>query len=158
MLAVLTKNYLIGAAYFSALVLYLLIHSFDAFFGSEGARNGLVGFLYLEILDASFSFDGVIGAFALSDNIFIIMIGLGVGAMFVRSLTLYLVEKETLQEYIYLEHGAHYAIGTLALIMFLKIFIEVSEIITGLIGVGFITLSFACSTIAKSRKSQQHNP
>ncbi len=156
-LLLLTKNYLIGAAYFSALVLYLLIHSFDAFFGTENVRNGLVGFLYLEILDASFSFDGVIGAFALSDNIFIIMIGLGVGAMFVRSLTLYLVEKETLQEYIYLEHGAHYAIGTLALIMFLKIFIEVSEIITGLIGIGFITLAFICSTIVKSRKSQQQN-
>ena len=56
-------------------------------------RNGIMGFLYLEMLDASFSFDGVIGAFAMSENIFIIMLGLGSGAMFVRSMTIYLVKK-----------------------------------------------------------------
>lgn len=69
------------------------------------------------MLDASFSFDGVIGAFAITKDVVIIMIGLGIGAMFVRSLTVYLVDKGTLDEYIYLEHGAHYAIGILALIM-----------------------------------------
>lgn len=146
-----TESAIIGTAYFCALALYLLIHSVDKFLGSDGVRNGLMGFLYLEILDASFSFDGVIGAFALSDNIFIIMIGLGVGAMFVRSLTLFFVEKQTLQKFIFLEHGAHYAIGALAIIMLLKIFMEVSEIITGCIGVGFIFISFVCSKIyAKS--------
>src|SRR5574343_1605441 len=80
---------------------------------------GVVLFLYLELIDASFSFDGVIGAFALSRDIILIAIGLGVGAMFVRSLTIYLVDKKTLKEFIYLEHGAHWAIGTLALIMFI---------------------------------------
>ncbi len=142
-----TENILIGMAYFCAIVLYLIIHSIDKIFGTHGVRNGFMGFLYLEVLDASFSFDGVIGAFALSENIFIIMIGLGVGAMFVRSLTLYLVEYKTLQKLIYLEHGAHYAIGALAIIMLLKIFMEVSEIITGLIGVGFIAIAFICSKI-----------
>ena len=65
--------------------------------------------------------------------------------MFVRSLTIMLVEKKTLQEYIYLEHGAHYAIGALALIMFISSFHEVSEIITGLIGLVFILGAFISS-------------
>ena len=104
-------------------------------------RGSIGGFLYLEVLDASFSFDGVIGAFAITKDIVIIMIGLGIGAMFVRSLTIYLVEKGTLDEYVYLEHGAHYAIGILALIMLLSMKFHIPEIFTGLIGVGFIVLS-----------------
>ena len=133
-----TKSYLVATAFFSGLLLHALINAVDEFLGSEGVRSGVMGFIYLEVLDASFSFDGVIGAFALSSNIFIIMIGLGIGAMFVRSLTLYLVEKKTLQTFPYLEHGAHYAIGALALIMFLKIFIDVSEVVTGTLGIAFI--------------------
>lgn len=69
---------------------------------------GIGGFLYLEVLDASFSFDGVIGAFAITSDVVVIMLGLAIGAMFVRSMTIYLVEKGTLEAYIYLEHGAHY--------------------------------------------------
>jgi hypothetical protein len=98
--------------------------------------------MYLEVLDASFSFDGVIGAFALTSNIFVIMIGLGVGAMFVRSMTLYFVEHKTLSQYRYLEHGAHYAIGILAFIMLLKITTHVSEMVTGTIGIGLIAIAF----------------
>jgi hypothetical protein len=100
-----------------------------------------MGFLYLEILDASFSFDGVIGAFALSSDIFIIMIGLGIGAMFVRSLTLYMIEKKTLAEYRYLEHGAHYAILALAIVMFMKMFFHVNELVVGTVGVTFIAIA-----------------
>ncbi len=102
------------------------------------AKGGFVMFMYLEVLDASFSFDGVIGAFAITTDLFIIAIGLGVGAMFVRSLTILLVEKETLAEYKFLEHGAFYAIIALAVIMFLKTFMHIPEVITGLIGAGFI--------------------
>jgi len=76
----------------------------------EIVRSGLGGFLYLEVLDASFSFDGVIGAFALSNNMVIIAIGLSVGAMFVRSMTIHLVRAGTLAQYRYLEHGAFWAI------------------------------------------------
>ena len=109
---------------------------------SEIVKKGSIGgFLYLEVLDASFSFDGVIGAFAVTKDVIVIMLGLGIGAMFVRSLTIYLVEKGTLDEYIYLEHGAHYAIGILALIMLLSMKFHIPEILTGLIGVGFILLS-----------------
>ena len=112
--------------------------------GSVGAivRRGSIGaFLYLEVLDASFSFDGVIGAFAISSDVVIIMLGLTIGAMFVRSLTIYLVRKGTLDEFIFLEHGAHYAIGILALIMLVSMKYHVSEIFTGLIGVAFIGAS-----------------
>jgi hypothetical protein len=106
------------------------------------ARAGLASFLYLEVLDASFSFDGVIGALALTNNIFIIAIGLGIGAMFVRSLTLMLVEKDALTEYRYLAHGAFYAIGSLSIIMFLKTFLHVPEGVSGIIGAAFIGLAF----------------
>lgn len=113
---------------------------------SEIIKKGSIGsFLYLEVLDASFSFDGVVGAFAITKDIVVIMIGLGIGAMLVRSFTIYLVEKGTLDEYIYLEHGAHYAIGILALIMLLSMKFHISEIVTGLIGVVFILLSLRSS-------------
>ena len=114
--------------------------------------SGLVGFLYLELIDASFSLDGVLGAFALSQDIIIITIGLFIGAMFVRSLTIMLVEKKTLAQYLYLEHGAHWAIGTLALLMFVSTFHEVPEVVTGLLGLIFI-LSALVSSILHNKKS-----
>ncbi|MGV7210080.1 DUF475 domain-containing protein [Oxalobacteraceae bacterium A2-2] len=105
------------------------------------ARGSLGGFLYLEVLDASFSFDGVIGAFAITSDVVIIMLGLAIGAMFVRSLTVFLVHKGTLDEYVYLEHGAHYAIGVLAIIMLASVRYHIPEWITGLSGLAFILLS-----------------
>ncbi|NEW60416.1 DUF475 domain-containing protein [Sulfurovum sp. bin170] len=118
---------------------------------SNVAKGSIGGFIYLEMLDASFSFDGVIGSFAITNDIVIIMVGLGVGAMFVRSMTIYLVDKGTLDSYIYLEHGAHYAIGALALIMiFGSIGLHIPEIITGLIGVSFIIWAYYSSKKHKS--------
>ncbi|ARZ70316.1 hypothetical protein SMD11_4722 [Streptomyces albireticuli] len=107
-------------------------------------------FLYLEVLDASFSFDGVIGAFAITNDIVLMALGLGIGAMYVRSLTVYLVRKGTLDDYVYLEHGAHYAIGALAVILMISIRFEVPEIVTGLIGVGLIGWSF-WSSVRRNR-------
>jgi hypothetical protein len=104
-------------------------------------RAGLASFMYLNVLDASFSFDGVIGAFALTNNIFIIAIGLGIGAMFVRSLTIMLVEKGTLSAYPYVEHGAFYAIGALAAIMMAGTHWRIPEVVTGMIGAAFIALA-----------------
>ena len=115
--------------------------------------GGLVAFLYLELIDASFSLDGVLGAFALSQDILIITIGLSIGAMFVRSLTIMLVEKKTLDQYVYLEHGAHWAIGALALIMFISTCVEVPEVVTGLVGLGFILASLF-SSFAYNKKGQ----
>jgi len=130
---------------------------------SNGSGNGnvrLVGlagkaafflFLYLEVLDASFSFDGVIGAFAITNDIFEMALGLGIGAMYVRSLTVYLVRKGTLDDYVYLEHGAHYAIGALAAILLLTIGTHINEVVTGLIGVVLIAASFISSVVRNKR-------
>lgn len=109
------------------------------------ARGGFGAFLYLEVLDASFSFDGVIGAFALTHNLFLIAIGLGIGAMYVRSMTIMLVEKRTLAEFRYLEHGAFYSILVLSGIMFAQTLVHVHELITGLLGAGFIGLALVSS-------------
>jgi uncharacterized protein len=113
------------------------------------SRAGLAGFLYLNVLDASFSFDGVIGAFALTNNLFLIAIGLGIGAMFVRSLTIMLVEQGTLDAYRYLEHGAFYAVGALAVLMMVGTIHEVPEAVTGLIGAACIGLALWSSVRAR---------
>ncbi|QBE62972.1 DUF475 domain-containing protein [Pseudoduganella lutea] len=120
--------------------------------GEMVKRGGIGGFLYLEVLDASFSFDGVIGAFAITKDVVIIMVGLAIGAMFVRSMTVYLVEKGTLDAYVYLEHGAHYAIGILAAIMLASMKFHVPEIFTGLIGVAFIAASVWSSVRYRKRQ------
>lgn len=130
------------------LITYIAVDGISALLNVESAvtgevvQSGAASFLYLEVLDASFSFDGVIGAFALSNNLFIIAIGLGIGAMFVRSLTIMLVEKETLASYRYLEHGAFYAIIALAVMMFLGTVHHIPEAVTGLIGAAFIVTAF----------------
>jgi hypothetical protein len=114
-------------------------------------RAAFVLFLYLEVLDASFSFDGVVGAFAITSDPIIIAIGLGIGAMFIRSLTMFMVRKRTLSTYVYLEHGAMWAIGALAIILFITIEYEVPEVVTGAIGGGFIAAAFA-SSVARNRR------
>ena len=109
------------------------------------AKGGLGAFLYLEVLDASFSFDGVIGAFALTHNLFLIAIGLGIGAMYVRSMTIMLVERRTLAQFRYLEHGAFYSILVLSAIMFAQTLWHIPEMVTGLLGAGLIGLSMVSS-------------
>lgn len=142
------------------IIVYLVVTGISSFLeqkekelGSIVKKGSIGGFLYLEILDASFSFDGVIGAFAITKDIVLIMIGLGIGAMFVRSITIYLVNKGTLNSYIYLEHGAHWAIGALSAIMLLSVKFHIHEVITGLIGVVFI----GASTYSSIRFNRQSN-
>ncbi len=141
----------------SGIILYILIDGISKFMEMkdetrihEGVikqtfKAGLISFCYLELIDASFSLDGVLGAFALSKDIIIIMLGLGIGAMFVRSFTIMLVEKQTLKQLIYLEQGAHWAIGALACIMFISTQVEVPEVITGLIGLVLIVSAYISS-------------
>ena len=109
------------------------------------AKGGFICFLYLELIDASFSLDGVLGAFALTHDIVIITLGLCIGAIFVRSLTIMLVEKKTLKNFIYLESGAHWAIGVLAIIMFISTYKEIPEVFTALSGLVFILASLYSS-------------
>ncbi len=123
------------------------------------ATAGIGMFVYLEILDASFSFDGVIGGFAITDNIFILTLGLGIGAMFVRSITIKMVDAGTLDSYIYLEHGAFWAIGALSLIMYLSaIGVKIPEVVSGLIGVVFIGISFVSSLVYRKRNPSGSQP
>jgi hypothetical protein len=132
----------------------------DPTIGKMISQGSIGGFIYLEVLDASFSFDGVIGAFAITNDVVIIMLGLAIGAMFVRSMTVYLVDQGTLEEYVFLEHGAHYAIGILALIMFLSVEYEIPEWFTGLSGVAFILVSLWSSVRYRKRleNEQRHKP
>jgi hypothetical protein len=120
------------------------------------ARTGMAGFtsfLYLEVLDASFSLDGVIGAFAITQDVVLIAIGLGVGALWVRSLTLFMVRHRVLNAYRYLEHGAHYTIGILASVMLLSLFVDIPEAIAGVAGLIVVGLSIISSIAATRRES-----
>jgi hypothetical protein len=102
-------------------------------------------FWQLEFIDASFSFDGVSGAFAVTSDIFAIMAGLGIGALFIRTLTVKLVKEGTLGEYVFLDHGAHWAIGALAVLLLATVTHEASEYVTGGIGLVLIILSYVWS-------------
>lgn len=119
-------------------------------------KAGFFLFLYLEVLDASFSFDGVIGAFAISTDPIVIALGLGIGAMYIRSLTVFLVRKGTLHEYVYLEHGAHWAIGALAVCMLVSIGHHVPEWVTGGLGAGLIIAAFI-SSIMRNRGTRDES-
>ena len=160
---------------FTGLVIYLVVAGLDSFFesdddeedeqlvasrGGAGAvaavgKAGFATFLYLEVLDASFSFDGVIGAFAISTNVLVIAAGLGIGAVFVRSLTVYLVRQGTLAEYRYLDHGAHWAIGALAIILLLELEYHISAAVTGLLGLAFILAAYTSSVLANRKDSRE---
>jgi uncharacterized protein len=125
--------------------------------GKAAGKAGLMMFLYLEVLDAAFSFDGVTGAFAITSDPIVIALGLGlVGSMFVRSITIYLVQQEALDRYTYLEHGAHWAIGALAVIMLLSIEprFEVPDAVTALVGVVFIGAAFTWSVLRNRRQAR----
>lgn len=113
--------------------------------GTNVAAAGASLFVYLNVLDSAFSLDGVVGAFALTTDILIIFVGLGIGAYFVRSITVYLVRQHTLEALRYLEHGAHWAILGLGLSMLAGIIFHVPEAITGLIGLVFVSFAYYSS-------------
>jgi hypothetical protein len=143
------------------LIVYVLVSGFGELFDPDGERTITVAgkaafllFIYLEVLDATFSFDGVIGAFAVTSDPVIIAIGLGIGAMYIRSLTVYLVRQGTLSEYVYLEHGAQWAIGALAALLLITIKYEIPEAITGLAGVGFIGAALVSSVVRNRRQAR----
>lgn len=139
------------------IILQLLLGKFNDTFGSvQSTRKasssmfaGFMAFMYLQVLDASFSFDGVIGAFAITNDILLITVGLGVGALWVRSLTVLMTRRRTLETYRYLEHGAHYTIAVLAFVLLLGLFIEVPEAVAGLSGLVIVGAAVASSVAAK---------
>lgn len=149
---------------FIGLATYVAIHGLALLVGRTANRStagltkytgwaGLTMFLYLELLDASFSLDGVLGAFAITSDVVLIVAGLGIGAVWVRSLTVYMVRRGTLEAYRYLEHGAHYAIAVLAFAMLFGAWYEIPEAITGLVGLGII-VSAIVTSIQVRKQSQ----
>ena len=109
------------------------------------------GFMYLQLLDASFSFDGVLGAFAITNDVILIAVGLGVGALWVRSFTVQLVRHNTLEHLPYLEHGAHYAILALALALLASITSNIPDAVTGFVGIVIIIASLRASRLEARR-------
>ena len=152
---------------FTGVILYLVIDSVSNFLEliaerkaaliGGSAKLGFIGFLYLELIDASFSLDGVLGSFAISKDIIIISIGLAIGAMFVRSLTIFMVDMKTLKQYLFLEHGAHWAIGLLAVVMFISTRVEIPEVITGSIGLVIVGAAFISSIVHNKKLAKQEN-
>lgn len=146
------------------ILVYVLIHGISELFTRQHekaekrangavkatAMAGLASFIYLEVLDASFSFDGVIGAFAVTKDVVLIAAGLGVGALWVRSLTLFIVHRRVLTTYKYLEHAAHYVIGTLATTLLLGLFFDIPEMFVGLFGLLVIAAAIGSSVKEKS--------
>jgi len=74
--------------------------------------------------------------------------------LFIRSLTVFLVRQGTLAEYVYLEHGAHYAIGALAILLVVSIGTQIPDYVTGLSGVFFISIAFLTS-LAHNKKVER---
>lgn len=142
-------------------LIQLLVHVLE---GSQnhgrktaGKQVGLAAFttlIYLEILDASFSFDGVIGAFAITSDVVLIAAGLGIGALWVRSLTVFMVRRRTLGQFVYLEHGAHYTVLVLALVLLAGIVVNISDFVPGIMGVAIIGSSIAASVQQRRRKQR----
>jgi hypothetical protein len=140
---------------FTGLLLFILMEGISGALSLEEhqvAKSGLALFIYLNILDSAFSLDGVVGAFALTNNLLIIMVGLGIGAYFVRSLTLLMVKERTLDHLVYLEQGAHWAILGLSIAMLANLVMHVPEIITGLVGLLCVSLAYY-SSIKATRKT-----
>jgi len=97
--------------------------------------------LYLEVIDATFSIDGVVGAFAFTLSVPLILIGNGIGAFVVRKLTVSNIDN--IKRYIYLKNGAMYSIFFLGVTMVLKSFgVVVQEWVSPLITIGVIGYFF----------------
>jgi uncharacterized protein len=149
----------------SAIVLHLGLNWLNLGLSQGQKKNksphkvGMAAFfavLYLEILDASFSLDGVIGSFAITSSIIIIMAGLGAGAVWVRAMTIHLVRAKALTKYIFLENGAHWAIAFLGAIMLIKLYhVEPPEWFIGSLGIAFISLS-VWRSVAHNRTQNTH--
>jgi hypothetical protein len=145
-------------------LLHIGLELFGSFFHDETAKNAkakvglaaFASFMYLEVLDASFSFDGVIGAFAITSSVLLIIAGLGAGAIWVRSLTVYLLRSGTLAKYKYLEHGAHWAILALGIMMLAKLYhLELPEWMTGGLGLLFIVTAITSSVLEKRQHAHR---
>lgn len=136
--------------------LYLTVQAIGQIFEDDdsaqpSAGSGWASLLYLEVIDATMSFDGVISAFAITTNIFIIAIGLGIGATYIRAFTLYLVNTGDLSKWRFLEPGAMWAIGILGFVSYIEIGTELPSILVGASATGTIIAALYCSHLANQK-------
>lgn len=123
-----------------------------------GSMSDIAKIAYLEVLDATFSIDGVIGAFAFTFSVPLILLGNGLGAIVLRQLTVANIDR--IKNYKYLKNGAMYSILFLGLIMLLESFgaripAWVSPIITfSTVGYFFYKSKLELKTIVKQVTSQ----
>lgn len=87
---------------------------------SSGSVSDLSKVFYLMVIDATFSLDGVLGAFAFTLSVPLILLGNGIGAVVVRQITVSNIER--IQKYVFLKNGAMYSILVLGMIMLLESF------------------------------------
>jgi hypothetical protein len=144
--------------------LFFIVHGFreyarqfeEQMLGSKSHLHNVSKLMYLEVLDASFSIDGVVGAFAFTISVPLIILGNGMGAIIVREFTIKGVEK--IKKYFYLKNGAMYSIFFLGMIMILKSFgIEIREYISPLITF-FVIGYFFLKSIWEIKKSPTLDP
>ncbi len=120
--------------------------------GTSGMSD-LSKFVYLEVLDMTFSFDGVIGAFAFTINLFLILIGIGIGAIVVRELTIKGID--TIAKYKYLKNGALTSIGFLGLFMIIEAFhVELPSVVPILVTFGLVGFAFWWSRRAITKSTE----
>ena len=102
--------------------------------------------LYLEIIDTTFSIDGVLGAFAFTMSVPLIILGNGLGAFVVRQLTMGNIE--TIKKYVFLKNGAMYSIFVLGLVMVLEGFhVEIPTFVSPVTTIVIILIFFVKSRL-----------
>ena len=122
----LQKDPMLGFAAVVGSTAFFIIHGFRQFAEEQekklisGNMSDISKIAYLEVLDSTFSIDGVIGAFAFTFSIPLILLGNGLGALVLRKLTISNIER--IKKYIYLKNGAMYSILFLGSIMILESF------------------------------------
>jgi uncharacterized protein len=139
------QNNMMGFGAVMGSTLFFITHGFKQSAEKEetklkgGVKSDLSKLLFLEIIDATFSFDGVLGAFAFTLSVPLILIGNGLGAVVVRQLTIGNIER--IKKYVYLKNGAMYSILVLGIIMIMHSFgVKIPEYVSPL--VTFIIIGF----------------
>jgi len=119
------------------------------------AHSDLSKLFFLEIIDTTFSIDGVLGAFAFTLSVPLILLGNGLGALLVRELTLRNIER--IKKYVYLKNGAMYSILVLGLIMILHSFgFHIPEYLSPLATFIIIGFFFWKSTLSLASDRVKH--
>jgi len=132
------KSFLMVVSIVVGVVVFLVTHAFKM--SAERKEKELLGsrasdlskIFYLEILDTTFSIDGVLGAFAFTLSVPLILAGNGLGAIVVRQMTVGNIER--VKKYLYLKNGAMYSVLFLGLFMVVRSFgLKVPEWVTPIV-------------------------